>query len=83
MAYVTKWSTEGNNATTGLVQSTTRVSPFYFTAILQDKLKKFESIITSQQVQIQNTEEMLSFNKVRKKINSRVAWSPLKKAERN
>ncbi|XP_020614715.1 synaptonemal complex protein 1-like [Orbicella faveolata] len=32
-------------------------------ALLQDKLKKFESIITSQQVQIQNTEEMLSFNK--------------------
>lgn len=35
------------------------------TALLQDKLKKFESIITSQQVQIQNTEDMLSFNKVR------------------
>ena len=66
-----------------LVQSAKRVSPFYFTALLQDKLKKFESIITSQQVQIQNTEEMLSFNKVRTKIHSRVAWSPLKKAERN
>lgn len=48
-------------------------SNFYFSgsffssiAFLQDKLKKLESIITSQQVQIQNTEDMLSFNKVRK-----------------
>ncbi|CAH3104597.1 unnamed protein product [Pocillopora meandrina] len=32
-------------------------------SLLQDKLKKLESIITSQQVQIQNTEDMLSFNK--------------------
>lgn len=66
-----------------LVQSNTWVSLFYFTALLQDKLKKFESIITSQQVQIQNTEEMLSFNKVRTRINSRLAWSSLKMAEHN
>ena len=38
---------------------------FYLTELLQDKVKKFESIITSQQVQIQNAEEMLGLNKVR------------------
>ena len=44
-----------------------RISLFHFLELLQDKLKKFESIITSQQVQIQNTEEMLGLNKVGKK----------------
>ncbi|RMX58607.1 hypothetical protein pdam_00006430 [Pocillopora damicornis] len=44
-------------------QSAMPPSNFYFSALLQDKLKKLESIITSQQVQIQNTEDMLSFNK--------------------
>lgn len=52
----------------------------YFLALLQDKLKKFESIITSQQVQIQNTEEMLSFNKVRTRksmvVRKRIIKSP-------
>lgn len=46
-----------------LQTSTSQVLFFSSIALLQDKLKKLESIITSQQVQIQNTEDMLSFNK--------------------
>ena len=40
-------------------------SVFFLTELLQDKVKKFESIITSQQVQIQHAEEMIGLNKVR------------------
>ena len=40
----------------------------YITESFQDKVKKQESVITSQQVQIQNTEEMLRLNAVRNNL---------------